>query len=136
MNKIIPYKKSLASSNYKYLKYPVNPQMKKFMYILLIIFAFILTAVLIFINQEKFGKAPSGERLERIKKSPNYRDVSFQNQNQTPRFTGEKKFSTFFEMMFRKKSKLSPSGKVPYVKTDLLNLDRSRDVLIWLGHSS
>ncbi len=31
------------------------------------------------LKQSKFGRLPSGKRLERIKRSPNYKNGSFQN---------------------------------------------------------
>ena len=31
----------------------------------------------VFVNQPSFGRAPQGERLERIKKSPHYDDDDF-----------------------------------------------------------
>ena len=31
----------------------------------------------VFVNQPSFGRAPQGERLERIKKSPHYKDGDF-----------------------------------------------------------
>lgn len=33
----------------------------------------------VFVNQPSFGRAPQGERLERIKKSPHYKDGEFRN---------------------------------------------------------
>jgi len=44
-------------------------------------------AAFVILQQSKFGKLPSGDRLERIKKSPNYKDGSFQNQSITPVMT-------------------------------------------------
>jgi L-ascorbate metabolism protein UlaG (beta-lactamase superfamily) len=92
-------------------------------------------ATMVVLGQSKFGKAPSGERLERIKKSPNYKDGAFQNQSYTPVMTGSA-FSSFKKMMFSKKSLLTPVKEIPSVKTNLLELDRNKDVLIWFGHSS
>ncbi len=36
-------------------------------------------AAYLFINSAPFGSTPSGDRLARIKRSPQYRDGSFQN---------------------------------------------------------
>ncbi|MFA5817735.1 MAG: hypothetical protein WC854_00465 [Bacteroidales bacterium] len=44
---------------------------KKKMYILISLIIFSLLSVVVFMQQPKFGKLPTGERLERIKKSPN-----------------------------------------------------------------
>ena len=107
------------------------------MYITAFLFIlFSITAVLIF-QQSKFGKSPSGERLERIKKSPNYRDGSFQNQSITPVMTeGVSYFAVGKEFLFGKKRRVSPVDEIPSTKTDLLHLDKNEDVLVWFGHSS
>ena len=51
---------------------------------LLIIAALFAVAVFIFMQQPQFGKAPSGERLERIQKSPYYKNGAFDNVSFTP----------------------------------------------------
>lgn len=46
--------------------------------------AVILIAGLIFLQTAPFGSPPSSARLERMKKSPNYKDDVFQNLSPTP----------------------------------------------------
>lgn len=46
--------------------------LKKTMIYLLITIAALAAATYFILNQKKFGKAPSGARLERILKSPHY----------------------------------------------------------------
>lgn len=92
---------------------------------------------ILFINQAKFGKLPKGQRLERIKKSPNYQNGSFKNLNHTPTITeGTSYVKIVFDYLFVKKEGLSPKSFMPTQKTDLLNLDINTDVLVWFGHSS
>lgn len=43
------------------------------------IVAVAVIAGFVFVNQPSFGRAPQGERLERIKKSPHYKDGEFRN---------------------------------------------------------
>jgi hypothetical protein len=70
-----------------------------FITILLLLFAL----VYIFMQQAPFGKLPGGERLDRIKKSPNYRNGQFQNLNNTPALTeGVSFFSVLREFLFVK----------------------------------
>jgi len=99
---------------------------------------FLLTiSVFIFLRHPKFGKLPKGERLERIKNAPNYQKGSFQNQSITPDLTeGANYFSVFKEFFFEKKKRVTPTDIIPSVKTDLINLDIEKDVLVWFGHSS
>ncbi|MCD8264015.1 MAG: hypothetical protein LUD02_07520 [Tannerellaceae bacterium] len=43
------------------------------------VLAVLIIGVVTFINQPRFGSTPKGERLERVKNSPNYQDGKFQN---------------------------------------------------------
>ena len=108
------------------------------MYIILsITAAIVLSGIVIFMNQPNFGRKPRGERLERVKKSSNYKDGAFRNLQETPQLTSGKNYVlTFIEIMFRKKERLRPESALPSVKTDLWQLDRNEEVLIWFGHSS
>ncbi len=91
----------------------------------------------VILNHPKFGQLPSGERLDRIKKSPNYKDGSFQNQSFTPVMAENVSyFSALKEFFFDKNERSTPIGKIPSKKTDLLNLDINKNVLVWFGHSS
>lgn len=114
---------------------------KKKMYILMWIISavIVLLAVvaILFINQSSFGRLPQGERLERIKRSPNYRNGEFHNQSETLLFTSDKgRFRSMLEFMFRESEGLRPDSALPVIKTDLRKIDRSKEVLVWFGHSS
>jgi len=90
-----------------------------------------------FIKTEVFGKKPSGDRLERIQKSPNYRNGSFQNLSPTPDLTeGATYFSVMKEFAFGNKIDQLPNKPLPTQKTDLISLDSSENILVWFGHSS
>ncbi len=103
----------------------------------LIIILAIVVLVYEFMHQPQFGKLPSGNRLELIKKSPNYKDGTFQNQSHTPSLTeGASFFSVLKEFIFSKKESKKPGQAIPTVKTDLLQLDPSENVVVWFGHSS
>ncbi len=89
----------------------------------------------IFLNTERFGKHPSGERLLKIKQSSNYVNGGFQNLNNTPTLTeGVSYSSVLYEFLFTSSPK-EPS-KIPSVKTNLKALNSNTNVLIWMGHSS
>jgi L-ascorbate metabolism protein UlaG (beta-lactamase superfamily) len=106
------------------------------MYIGLVIVLLALP-LLIFLRLPKFGRLPSGERLLKIKASSNFRNGAFQNQSVTPDLTeGATYFSVLKKFLFEKKERTKPVDKIPSLKTDLLNLDISKDVLVWFGHSS
>lgn len=90
-----------------------------------------------YMQKELFGRSPSDARLERIKKSPNFRDGQFRNINHTPEITeGYSMFEVLTEFLFKSVERKRPVDTIPSVKTDLLKLAKDQDVLIWFGHSS
>src|SRR4051812_32190281 len=107
------------------------------MLITLIILAVFVLAVYLFMRQPQFGSVPTGERLERIKQSPNYKNGSFQNQSPTPSLTeGANFFSVLATFLFKAVPDKKPSSTLPSSKTNLFLLPQNEDVLIWMGHSS
>jgi L-ascorbate metabolism protein UlaG (beta-lactamase superfamily) len=85
----------------------------------------------------KFGQLPRGERLERIKRSPNYKDGQFRNLTETSVFTsGKNQLATMLDLLMAKRVRVKPEGELPTIKTDLKALDAEQDVLVWFGHSS
>lgn len=104
--------------------------------LILILLVFPL-AIAFFLQLPRFGKIPSGARLERIQQSPNYRNGAFQNISFTPTFTeGVTYTQAIKEMILEKKVRVTPSKPIPSQKTDLLNLPADQDLLVWFGHSS
>lgn len=94
-------------------------------------------ATCLFMQQPQFGKAPSGKRLERILKSPNYKDGAFQNLSETPNFPEDTNFfAVMYRFMFKKNENVSPKKAFAFEKIDLKNLSSNENVYIWLGHSS
>lgn len=93
--------------------------------------------IFVFINQPSFGRTPRGERFERIKQSPNYRNGEFQNLHETTLMTSDRgRFAGIWEFIFRKIDGLRPEQPVNAIKTDLRQIGRGKEVLIWFGHSS
>lgn len=104
---------------------------------IIIIILFLITFTYIFLHQPQFGKIPSGKRLERIKNSKNYKSGKFHNLSVTSDLTeGVSYFKVLKEVVFKKSKSVRPPYILPSVKTDLLNLNPSEDVLVWFGHSS
>jgi L-ascorbate metabolism protein UlaG (beta-lactamase superfamily) len=111
--------------------------LRKMLLALLISLVILSLGIGFYLQQPKFGTLPEGSRLERIKSSPNYVDGQFQNLVPTPqRIEGSSSASLWWEYLFTKKERLTPIDSIPSIKTDLMNLDKSKDVVIWLGHSS
>lgn len=84
-----------------------------------------------------FGKLATGERLERILASPQYRNGRFQNQTFTPDLSED---ATMWKVLkaFRGRPKsVRPPEAIPALKPDYQSLiAASGDALIWFGHSS
>lgn len=110
---------------------------KKVMTSTLIFIGLIIVGTLIFLQHPLFGKQPSGERLDRIKKSKNYKNGQFQNLSHTPALTeGVTYWATIKEMLFSKIEHTKPNDSIPYIKTNLADLNVSEDFMVWFGHSS
>jgi L-ascorbate metabolism protein UlaG (beta-lactamase superfamily) len=115
----------------------LNRVFKRTMIFILLIFGTLALVVFLFMQQASFGKAPSGSRLERIKKSPQYKGGTFQNQSATPTFTGGGTFFTVMtDFLFGKHERKRPDYVLPSVKRDLKNPRSTKPVLTWFGHSS
>ncbi|MGQ0738279.1 MAG: MBL fold metallo-hydrolase, partial [Bacteroidota bacterium] len=82
------------------------------------------------------GKLPSGKYKKWIQQSPNYKNGAFQNLSPTPM---KSEGVTYWKMMrefFKKHPNTAPPAKLPFIKTDLKNLNSSEPVVVWFGHSS
>lgn len=91
----------------------------------------------LFLRHPRFGKAPSGQRLEKMRKSPYYREGKFDNLSHTPNFTeGYTFWQVMYKFFFEKAPRRKPPGSIPSVKTDMRQLPLEEDILVWFGHSS
>jgi L-ascorbate metabolism protein UlaG (beta-lactamase superfamily) len=94
-------------------------------------------SVFLFFHQPKFGRRPTGARLEKIKYTLNYKKGEFRNVSFTPDLTdGANYYTVMKEFFFGKSKRNLPKDVIPSVKTDLKNLDPNQDILVWFGHSS
>lgn len=94
-------------------------------------------ATMAFLNQPSFGQLPRGERLERIKRSPQYRDGEFKNRQPTSLMTSQKgRFQALWGFLVNHPDRLYPNKPVSAIKTDLKALPRDSDYIVWFGHSS
>lgn len=84
----------------------------------------------------QFGKAPAGERQQRIEKSPNYRDGHFQNLEFTDMSLKDVSIFKVLWEMLRKPRNTTPSRPIPSVHTDLRALPEDQVSIVWFGHSS
>lgn len=110
---------------------------KRMLFGILIFFAAIAALTFIILNQKKFGKAPSGARLERILKSPHYKNGRCDNLNPTPQLAEDTSMpEVMFRFLFGKSERKIPAEVFHFEKTNLKNLDPNENVYVWMGHSS
>lgn len=82
-----------------------------------------------------FGKLPVGSRLEKIKKSHNYKHGAFQNVNQTSVMSENTSIFKMLRDFYNKPSTTEPSSALPTVKSDLKK-PVAQTTFNWFGHSS
>lgn len=105
--------------------------------ITLLVLALLGILVLLYLQHPKFGSLPKGNRLEQIKRSPNYQQGKFQNLHHTPSLAeGSSTFQVLKKMLFHRSKRTKPKHPIPSQKTVLLDLPDKEDVLVWFGHSS
>jgi len=102
------------------------------------IFGMLVLSVILVLEHPAFGRLPRGERQKRIEHSPNYKDGLFVNKELTPFMTSSKnRWRIMWDNLTEKKPEnLTPSAGMQAVKTDLKQLDLSKDAIVWFGHSS
>lgn len=89
-----------------------------------------------FMNSAVFGALPKGERLARIRRSPNYRDGKFQNLTPTPMMTEDANMLKITYKFLLGDKNAMPKKPIPTVKSNLKTSSDSKAKLTWFGHSS
>jgi L-ascorbate metabolism protein UlaG (beta-lactamase superfamily) len=94
-------------------------------------------ATFFIMKQPQFGKAPSGARLEALKRSPNFRNGRFQNITHTTTMSkGYTMVGEIYRWLFKTYPRTRPAGSIPSEKTNLKTLPPDSNILVWFGHSS
>ncbi len=77
----------------------------------------LLISTFLYMQQDMFGKKPTGSRLEKIKQSPNYQDGKFQNLNHTPVLAeGHNYYDVIYENYIKNKPNHYPKEKILLLK--------------------
>jgi L-ascorbate metabolism protein UlaG (beta-lactamase superfamily) len=93
-------------------------------------------SVYLFMQQKVFGNNPSGNRLARIEKSPNYQNGSFQNLSPTEVMSEDASYIEMLKDFINKPKSVEPEKELPSIKTDLNKLTSEKPTIVWFGHSS
>lgn len=111
-------------------------KVRKMIALIALIAGGVTVAAIAFMNQRSFGRIPSGRRLERILRSPNYDGKQFVNQEATQMMTGRDNMAvSMLKFLFGTSDGLRPDTPLTRVRTDLRALP-CRDLIVWFGHSS
>jgi L-ascorbate metabolism protein UlaG (beta-lactamase superfamily) len=113
--------------------------MKKIaMAILALVLSVILAGYLVIRFNPAFGAAAGGKRMERILKSPNFKDGKFQNPVETKMQTDDMPFFKVMKEFIFAKGDRVPAGTINVEAIDLSQFRQAaQDVKIcWLGHSA
>jgi hypothetical protein len=97
---------------------------------------FVIGGIFLFMQTAVFGARPSGKRLQQIELSPNYKNSAFQNESLTPLQAENFSFVSTLWKYFNSPSSTTPSSLLPFVRTDLKNLNGDAPQLVRFGHSS
>jgi L-ascorbate metabolism protein UlaG (beta-lactamase superfamily) len=113
---------------------------KMILKIFAVVIALLVVAVIIFIQQPKFGRKARGERKIRVEQSPFYKDGEFTNETPTQKMTGKdsgvKTMWKFLTGQGKSERLIPQEGEIAVVKTDLSLLPDTSDFYLWFGHSS
>ncbi|MFV0350659.1 MAG: MBL fold metallo-hydrolase [Halodesulfovibrio sp.] len=109
----------------------------KIILLIILLVVMLMASGYMFLQQDKFGRLPEGERLGRISRSPNYQEGTFRNQLPIVRVVdGGGGMGLWLKFLMRSDDSLTPPAALPTVKTDLKAMDPDTDAVVWLGHSS
>ena len=105
----------------------------------MILTGIIITLVIgtfVFLQTDVFGQTATGNRLERIKKSPHFKDEKFNNAHFTPDLAEGISYWDILKSYLKKAENKEPDFVLPSVKTNLKTLNSDNPQLVWFGHSS
>ncbi|GAB2561166.1 MBL fold metallo-hydrolase [Spirosoma areae] len=106
------------------------------MLLTILILTGLIATTFLFMQQSTFGSDPAEARLDRIKRSPNYRDGSFQNPEPTDVMRQNASYMGLMSDFINKPKDNTPPMPLPAVKTDLNALTDDKPTIVWFGHSS
>src|SRR3982751_2037626 len=111
--------------------------LKRITIAIVVIVVLIALIIPLYMRQEKFGKAPDGDRLARMEKSPHYKNGKFQNLSVTPELTeGNTLWGVTYAQFFKAAPRRRPVDTIPSIKTNLHEIPLDSNYLVWFGHSS
>jgi len=110
---------------------------KRMMLVLVCLIIVLSISACIFLRQPQFGALPKGERLELVRKSPNYKEGTFRNLVEKPTISeGYSLAGELWKTVVKDYPRREPEDTLPSVKTNLKSIPLDSNVIVWFGHSS
>jgi L-ascorbate metabolism protein UlaG (beta-lactamase superfamily) len=107
------------------------------LYLLAVLIVLFIATTMIVMRSRPFGARATGARLARMQGSPNWKNDQFNNLEHTPQFAeGITMMGAMRDFFLTRNPRKVPPVPLPHVRTDLGNLFRSQNALVWFGHSS
>jgi len=110
--------------------------LRKTLKILAALVLVLAVTIFFFMQQTSFGKLPAGTRAERVSKSPNFKNGTFQNLIETKALAEDASYFGLFSKLFTSVPGIAPLRALPSQKTDLKAIPADKPTIIWFGHSS
>lgn len=107
---------------------------KSFLKMIIVTISLIFAAVLGILSLPQFGRKATGNRRNRILKSPNFHDGKFQNLSFTPDLNVS--YWDLVKEYTKPHPNKTPPKLIPSIKTDLKAIDTNKNSIVWFGHSS
>ncbi|MDY4384781.1 MBL fold metallo-hydrolase [Pectobacterium brasiliense] len=100
--------------------------------LLLLVLAVIVVAVYGWLKQPQYVSPEVKPQPE----NPLFRDGAFHNPVARPTVDSQNRFALLYRFLFEKDAGALPDTRLPSEKTDLHQLSKTDNVIIWMGHSS
>ncbi len=85
---------------------------------------------------KSFGENPSGDKINTLRRSSQYRNGSFQNFSPTAMMAADSSMMKMLWKFLNKPRNTAPPNELTPVKTNLKDIQEKNPFLIWFGHSS
>lgn len=118
----------------------INPLKKIFLmllFTLLIALPVVGLGAYLYLQQPQFTEPESVSQINSAPLTARLQDGIFHNQNDVAMNTSDQSSTqSIMKFLFQEDENSIPAAELPSVKTDLKQLDRDQEIVLWMGHSS
>lgn len=110
--------------------------LKKILLSIVVTILVLSAAIYLFMQQASFGKIPSGQHLEKIKKSEHFNDNNFVNLSPTAMMAEGASYFKLIKKQFEKVEDRTPVNTLPVLQPVYQTGNTAKPVITWYGHST